>query len=72
MYNVIVEDEFGTIRGQYQYSSLGEAKRSAKAGAKHEQGRAVVVEGGVLLREYKYEDGDVLGYDDEGNPVENV
>lgn len=72
MFEIIIEDEFGGVQGTYQYSSKAEATRVAKDGAKHHQGRALVSEGDVIVVEFKYEDGRVNGYDDEGNHVYNV
>lgn len=72
MYNVTIEDEFGNIRSVFQYASLAEATRNASAGTKHEQGRAIVDEDEIIVYEFKYEGGDVRGYDDQGTPVFNV
>jgi hypothetical protein len=69
VYEIIVEDEFGTVRGNFTYNNLPEAKRVAKDGARHEQGRAVVSEDNAVVIEYKYEDGTVNSYDDEGNQI---
>ena len=72
MFEVIIENEFGSVQGSYQYSSQAEAKRVAKDGAKHHQGRGLVSEDDVIVIEYRYEDGSVNGYDDEGNQITNV
>ncbi len=70
MFEITVEDEFGGIRGTYSFSGLVEAKQDAKARARHEQGRASICdEEGVLVIEYRYEDGRVTGFDDLGNQV---
>lgn len=69
-YTVLVEDEFGIIRGSYIYNSLSEAKRVAGDSAQQEQGRAVVTEDdGEVVIEYRYEGGRVKGYDDLGNQI---
>lgn len=70
MYEIIVEDEFGEVRGSYTYNNLPEAKRVAKDGARYQQGRAVISdEDNVIVVEYKYEDGTVKAYDDMGNQI---
>lgn len=68
-YEILVEDEFGEVRGNYTYNNLPEAKRVAKDSARHEQGRALITEDDVVVVEYKYEDGSVNAYDDEGNQI---
>lgn len=73
MLTVTIENEFGGVVNNLQFSGRSEAIRNAKAGAKHEQGRAVISdEDDALVYEFKYEDGTVNGYDDEGNQVFNV
>lgn len=70
MYTATVEDEFGTVDSYTQYSSEVEATRVARGGAKRLHGRgvlAIVQEGhDVVVKEFRYEDGEVNTYDDEG------
>ena len=69
MYEITVEDEHGTVLNVFQYQSRNEAIRIAKEAARHEQGRAVVSSENVIDREFKFEDGRVNTYDDEGTQL---
>jgi hypothetical protein len=71
MYEIEIKDEFGTTRNLINEDSLNVAKRIAKDGAKYHQGTAEICDrtDNAIVIEYKYEDGNVYGYDPEGNAI---